>query len=185
MPSSILTVPHPALRTPANAITNFQSAKTQQALDNLADTLEKASNPEGVGLAFPQIGESLRGFATYLDHKLTLYLNPTLLDRDDTLTLGGSSPDRPTLEGCLSIPWLYGPVPRPKKIKIEAFDRHGLPFTKTLSSFRARVFLHELDHLDGILFTDYTVKQNLPLYLLDRQTQEFKPLTNLSTVIKW
>jgi len=99
-------------------------------------------------------------------------------------TLGGTS-ERPTLEGCLSIPWLYGPVWRAKKIKIQAIDEHGVEFYKTLTSFPARLFLHEYDHLEGVLFTDYTLADDLPLYLLDHNVDKFTEIADPHAVIKW
>lgn len=179
----ILAVPHDILRkksTPIDRIT----PDVQEKVRELSDTMIKAHDPEGVGLSFPQIGYNLRGFVTYLEKRLKIYLNPVILDQSEELTLGGK-PERPTLEGCLSIPWLYGPVWRAKKIKIQAIDEHGIEFIKTLSSFPARLALHEYDHLEGILFTDYTLKGNLPLYLLNHEQDKFTQIADPSAVIKW
>ncbi|KKU45377.1 MAG: Peptide deformylase [Candidatus Amesbacteria bacterium GW2011_GWA2_47_11] len=183
MSQSILTVPHDTLRKkslPIDRLTPDIQAKVQDLLDSMI----AAHDPEGVGLSFPQIGVNLRGFVTYLEKRMKVYLNPIILDMSEEKTLGGI-PDRPTLEGCLSIPWLYGPVWRSKKIKIEAIDEHGTHFTKTLTSFPARLFLHEFDHLEGILFTDYTLRDQLPLYLLDRENDKFVQIADPSAVIKW
>ncbi len=179
----ILSVPHEILRKKSAPIDRLTPEVQEQVLD-LIDTMKNAHNPEGVGLSFPQIGYNIRGFVTYLEKKIKIYLNPTLLDIGDELTFGGT-PDRPTLEGCLSIPWLYGPVPRPKKIKIQALDEHGVEFTKTLSSFPARLFMHEYDHLEGVLFTDYTLRDSLPLYLLDHKSSKFVTIQDPTSVIKW
>ncbi|MFH2085586.1 MAG: peptide deformylase [bacterium] len=179
----ILAVPHDILRkksTPIDRIT----PDVQEKVKELADTMIHAHDPEGVGLSFPQIGHNIRGFVTYLEKSLIIYLNPTIIDQSKELTLGGTK-ERPTLEGCLSIPWLYGPIWRAKKIKIQAVDEHGAEFTKTLSSFPARLFLHEYDHLEGILFTDYTLKGNLPLYLLNPEQDKFSEIDDPSAVIKW
>lgn len=185
MNQTIIEVPHPSLRVRSQPFTEFYGSAGQAQIHRLIDTLLSAKEPEGVGLSFPQIDLSLRGFVTHLERKIKVYLNPVILDRDDQLTLGGRTPDRPTLEGCLSIPWLYGPVWRPKKIKISAQDEHGIEFVKTLSSFQARLFMHEYDHLEGILFTDYTLKEDLPLYLLNHQTDEFTRIEDPSALIKW
>lgn len=181
--SSIISVPHPTLRAHCEPIPQL-TREVQEHVHDLIDALKGAHNPEGVGLSFPQIGIKLRGFATYLEHKVRIYLNPILLDASEETTLGGT-PDRPTLEGCLSIPHLYGPVPRAKKIKFQAIDEHGFEITKTLTSFPARVFLHELDHLDGILFTDYTLKHNLPLYFLDQDHDKFVEVEDPKVIVKW
>ena len=181
--SSIISVPHPTLRTQCEQITSI-NREIQEEIQDLIDALMGAHDPEGVGLSFPQIGITKRGFATYLEKKIRIYLNPEILDQSEETTLGGT-PERPTLEGCLSIPHLYGPVPRAKKIKIRAIDEHGVEVTKTFSSFPARVFLHEQDHLDGILFTDYTLKHSLPLYFLDNEQDKFIQVEDPTAMIKW
>jgi peptide deformylase len=183
MSKPILTVPHDTLRRKSVAIVSCTS-EVQLKVQELKEAMLAAHNPEGVGLSFPQIGYNLRGFVTYLDNRMKVYLNPTLLDMSEERSLGGSK-DRPTLEGCLSIPWLYGPVWRSKRIKVQAIDEHGVEFTKILTSFPARLFLHEYDHLEGILFTDHTKTDSLPLYLLDRQSDKFVQLEDPSSVIKW
>lgn len=183
MTSSILSVPHRTLRQKSRSIKSLTPAVQDQVLE-LIETLKNAHDPEGVGLSFPQIGVSLRGFVTYLDKRIRVYLNPVILDQSEEKTLGGTL-ERPTLEGCLSIPWLYGPVWRAKKIKVSALDEHGVEFSKTLSSFPARLFLHEFDHLEGVLFTDYTLSSHLPLYLLDHEQGKFIQLDKPEEVIKW
>lgn len=180
--SKILVVPHNKLRDKSQPVTFDHNLRLH--LTELIDALKNARDPEGVGLSFPQIGLSLRGFVTYLDHRIRIYLNPELLDMSEEKTLGGT-PERPTLEGCLSIPSLYGPVWRSKKIKIKAFDEWGNEFSKTLTSFPARLFLHEYDHLEGILFTDYTKRDGLPLYFLDRELDKFVEVPDPSMAIKW
>jgi peptide deformylase len=179
----ILAVPDPVLRAKSVKIDRINQ-DIQSKIEELVDTIITAHNPEGVGLSFPQIGYNLRGFVTYLEKRIKVYLNPIILDQSEEQTLGGT-PARPTLEGCLSIPWLYGPVWRPKKIKIQAMDEHGVEFTKILTSFPARLAMHEYDHLEGILFTDYTVKDNLPLYLLNHEEDKFVQIEDPTTVIKW
>lgn len=179
----ILTVPHEILRKKSAPI-ELLTADVQAKVMELISAMKDAHNPEGVGLSFPQIGYNLRGFVTYLEKRIKVYLNPVVLDASEEMTLGGTT-ERPTLEGCLSIPWLYGPVSRHKKIKVQAIDEHGVEFTKHLSSFPARLFLHEYDHLEGVLFTDYTLRDNLPLYLLDHEHDQFTEIQDPSSVIKW
>lgn len=183
MNQEILVVPDPILRQVSSPITSI-TPELQSQIKDLIYALKHATNPEGVGLSFPQIGIPLQGFVTYLDHTIKVYLNPVIEDQSEAMTLGGI-PDHPTLEGCLSIPHLYGPVWRAKKIKISALDEHGVKFSQTLSSFRARVFQHELDHLKGKLFTDYTLRDGLPLYILDQELNEFRRITDPGRVIKW
>jgi peptide deformylase len=183
MKQPILTVPEDKLRQICTPFESF-GYETQTLVLDLEDSLKKAPPPGGVGLALPQIGILKRGFATYIEHKLRIYLNPKILDLGDETTLGPNK-NHPLLEGCLSIPQLYGPVPRSKKIKVEAQNERGESKIYTLTNFQARVFLHEYDHLDGILFTDYTKKEGLPLYFHDQRKDQLIELEDPSQVIKW
>lgn len=183
MPQPILTVPHEVLRKKSARVERLDTS-LQEKVAELKLAMKNAHEPEGVGLSFPQIGYNLRGFVTYLEEKMKVYLNPEVLDVDESQTLGGK-PERPTLEGCLSIPWLYGPVWRAKRLKVKAMDEHGAEFTKILTSFPARLFQHEYDHLEGVLFTDYTKTQSLPLYFLDREKDKFIEIKDPASVIKW
>lgn len=182
MKNAILTVPNPGLRKKSKPVTNILSIEIQKLLLDLEETLKKSKDPEGVGLSLPQIGHNLRAFVLKIERKTRFYLNPEILDISEKTTLGPTL-EKPILEGCLSVPHLYGPVLRPYKIKIKAINEKGDEFTKTLTSFRARVYLHELEHLNGILFTDHTLKQNQPLYLL--KGEDFIKIKSPHDIISW
>ena len=103
---------------------------------------------------------------------LAVYINPEIVTHSDQLTLG---PDKkhPTLEGCLSIPGLYGPVPRWTEITLsyqELVEEKLIDRTQTFDNFAARVVQHEVDHLNGILFTDYSLQYDLPVYQENKKT---------------
>jgi peptide deformylase len=106
----------------------------------------------GVGLAAPQVHESLRVFVAMLDADdngdgdAMVFVNPEITVKGD-LTVEG-------WEGCLSIPDIRGRVPRAQHIVVSALDRHGKHFELELRDFPARVVQHENDHLDGVLFFD-------------------------------
>lgn len=171
---AIIEVPHPTLRTVATPITAVTPQITQ-LLDELTATLQNARNPIGVGLAAPQIDEPWRVFATQLEHPTTghlevqLFLNPVIIDQSDRLTTG-HNPRRPDLEGCLSIPLYYGPVERPEWVTLQwqewqSDDRSLSPArTQTFYDFTGRVIQHELDHLNGVLFTDHIRAQKQSLF---------------------
>lgn len=144
-------------------------------LDQLGDTLWKKDNPRGVGLAAPQVNESLRVFTTLLpesgvrgegEPQLRFFINPVLKDVSDELTFG-ENPEEPILEGCLSIPAIYGPVPRHQVIQVEFAELVGTELqtrSEQFEGYAARVMQHEYDHLDGKLFIDYSAELDLPLY---------------------
>lgn len=171
--AKIVIAPHAALRQVARPVEQID-AKIANLVKTLLATLAATDNPPGVGLAAPQIATGWRIFATQLessqsdDPLLRAFLNPRLSDRSDKQVLG-VNPRDPDLEGCLSIPTLYGPVRRSEWVTLEyqLIDESGglSPWhSETFFDFSARVVQHELDHLNGILFTDHILEQGQPLY---------------------
>lgn len=161
----IIHVPHEVLRKEVPLVDEYSLA-LQEFVKNLGFTLEKTTNPKGVGLAAPQVAQELRVFATLLEKKPKIFINPrfTKTSKDSIL---GSKEDEPIYEGCLSIPGLYGPVPRHSWVECEYETILNDTLTTTAETFHgyeARVMQHELDHLDGVLFTDYSLEYDLPVF---------------------
>ena len=106
---------------------------------------------DGVGLAAPQIGIDERIAVVDIDDELGTIemINPRIIE---------TSGEQTGPEGCLSFPGLYGEVSRPNYVKIEAFNRKGRKFTLEAEEFLARALQHEIDHLDGILFTSKVIR---------------------------
>ena len=116
-------------------------------LDDMVETMRKAS---GVGLAGPQVGVLRRIVVVECEPGVVYELiNPVIIERDGT-QIGR--------EGCLSLPGQCGIVPRPMTVTVEATNRQGERFTVKGSGLLARAFCHELDHLDGKLFTDNAIR---------------------------
>ena len=142
---------HPVLRTKARTVdkSELKSPAVQHFIDSMIDTMYEYS---GVGLAAPQVHESLRVFVAMLDPDgrgegdAVTFVNPEITAIGDQTVEGW--------EGCLSIPEIRGRVPRAQHIKVTALDRHGKRFEMELKDFPARVVQHETDHLDGVLFLD-------------------------------
>jgi len=111
-------------------------------LDDMRETLAERN---GVGLAAPQVGV-LRRIAI-VDHEEQFYemINPVIIESEGTQSCD---------EACLSVPGYHGDIDRPMSITVEALNRDGESFTVTAEEYLASVFCHELDHLDGILYTD-------------------------------
>ncbi len=132
------------------------SEKLDKIISNMKTALK--SQPDGIAIAAPQIGVSLRIFIvsgsllkeadkTYTgDGSDLIFINPkiTKLSREK----------KDVEEGCLSVRWLYGMVPRSIKATIHAIDEKGKKIERGASGILAQIFQHEVDHLDGILFTD-------------------------------
>ena len=138
---NILQIGDPVLRKKSFAVTDF-GEKTAELLDDLKDTLKSAG---GVGLAAPQVGVLRRIFIVDYEDKLYECVNPVITERK------GSCEDT---EGCLSVRGKYGTVARPTKITVKFQDRTGKPVTMKIQGYLARIFCHEYDHLDGVLYVD-------------------------------
>ena len=148
----IIIVPHPTLRKKAAKVSDFGS-ELQQLVDDMIATLHGRS---GAGLAAPQVNVSqqviLVEYGNDEDEEIppTLYvtINPKITRFSQQLVNGA--------EGCLSIPGLMGEVERAEEVTVEGLDRFGKPLKMRLQGWVARIFQHEIDHINGILFTDRT-----------------------------
>ena len=160
----IILIPHPSLRKKTKLVAHVDR-KLQTFVLELENTLRTKRNPRGIGLAAPQINKLWQIFSMNIKGIQT-FINPKIVKESKEITLGPNEED-PIMEGCLSMPKLYGPVPRNKWIEIEYqfIDGEKLSSKKArLEDFEARVFQHEVDHLEGILFTDHSLEYNLPVY---------------------
>jgi peptide deformylase len=145
----IITVPHPALRKKADPITAFD-AELQTLIEGMIENMREAN---GVGLAAPQVDVSKRVITVeygeeenHLPPTLYVVVNPRITSASDETVLG--------VEGCLSIPGKVGEVERSTAVTVEGQTREGAPFKMRAKGWLGRVFQHEIDHLDGVLFTD-------------------------------
>jgi peptide deformylase len=139
----IVKDPDPVLRERAKEVTKF-NANLHKLLKDMADTMYDA---KGVGLAAPQIGILKRVIVIDVgdEHGLIEMVNPEIVEREG---------EQIGPEGCLSIPGLNGIVRRAQRVVVKGQDRSGNPFTVEAEGYLARAFQHEVDHLNGVLFTD-------------------------------
>ena len=148
---------HPVLRRKARPLekTEIKSAIVQKLIDDMMETMAEY---HGVGLAAPQIHESLRIFVAVLDaaEEDAAEAEPLALINPEITVIGDETVE--DWEGCLSIPDIRGRVPRAKEINVRAYDRRGDWLELRAHDFPARVIQHETDHLDGVLFFDRMVK---------------------------
>ena len=144
---------HPVLRAKARVIekANIKSPAIQKLIDDMIDTMVEY---HGVGLAAPQVHESVRIFVAALDpgDEGAEPPDPVVIINPEIAIVGSDVVD--DWEGCLSIPVLRGRVPRAREIRVRAFDRKGERMELHAHDFPARVIQHETDHLDGVLFLD-------------------------------
>ena len=147
--------------------------KIDQKIRNLAkdlkDTLISQKDPEGVGLAAPQIGKNIRMFAMKPKDKVRIIINPKILKIENIKT---KKRNDKVMEGCLSIPNFYSPMVRPQKVKLRFQNLDGETIEEEFTGFSARIVQHEVDHLNGILFIDHLLKTGEPLYELKNDEWE-------------
>lgn len=150
----IVTLPEPVLRRKARTVSTFDK-NLQTLIDDMIETMREAP---GVGLAAPQVNVSERlivvEYAEEEDEegelekpkKLFAMINPEIVKSSAETLMG--------VEGCLSIPNLVGEVERHAAIQVKGLNRHGKPMKVKAEGWLARIFQHEIDHLNGILFPD-------------------------------
>ena len=156
----IYTYGQPVLREPAAAVEG-DSPELQALIDDMIETMHGA---DGVGLAAPQIGRSLRlfvidvsGYADEIGEELgevPSWAEGPLVVINPEITVPDDAEPSDFEEGCLSIPDVRETVSRPDRLTVRFLDRHFAPREIAAGEFFARVVLHENDHLDGVLFTD-------------------------------
>ena len=147
---TIATLPDPVLRRKAHKVTTFDK-DLQVLVEDMIETLRAAP---GVGLAATQVAQSIRlvvvEFGDAEDEevpkKLYVMVNPEMVEPSDEMVTG--------VEACLSVIGLVGEVDRHQKVVIKGLNRFGKPAKVKAEGWLARIFQHEIDHLDGILFTD-------------------------------
>ncbi len=156
----IVTVPAPVLRRKARKVTDFGN-ELQELVEDMVETMREAP---GVGLAAPQIGEPIQLIVVeYAEPeenegepekqklpRLYVMVNPEITRFSEEKEVG--------TEGCLSIPGFAGNVNRPVEITIRGLNRRGQPMRVKAKDWLARIFQHEIDHLEGVLFTDLADK---------------------------
>ena len=151
----IVTLPDKILRNRTRSISNYD-AQLQLLIDDMIETMRDAP---GVGLAAPQIGQSIKltvietlaevdeeGNEIEDSRDLYVITNPEIVSTSRSMVDG--------IEGCLSIPGYLGEVERHESIRVRAQDRHGKKIKLRLDGWTARIFQHEIDHLNGVLYID-------------------------------
>jgi len=153
---NIITLPDPVLRRKARPVTAFDG-NLQSLIDDMIETMREAP---GVGLAAPQVNISERlivveygeeeeaedGTVIEQPKKLFVMVNPEIVKASEEMETG--------VEGCLSIPGIVGEVDRHLSVQVKGLNRRGQPVKVKAEGWLARIFQHEIDHLNGVLFPD-------------------------------
>lgn len=163
----IIALPNPHLRQKSQRVGVITDEVKQVVTDMEAATIswdESREHEVGVALAAVQIDRLYKivvvrnNYDDKSDHTFTTFINPEIVKADGNLV--------EDYEGCLSVPNVYGKVARYDKVKVKALDMHGKEFRVTAEGFLARIFQHEIDHCNGIVFIDHIKDDKNAFYAL-------------------
>ena len=173
----IVTAPNAILSQIAKPVSRVDSS-ILKLIKEMKEALLSANDPKGVGLAAPQVGASIRIFQIKPQDKseISTFINPVIEKTFGEKEIPNfknskkaqakkpkASKDK-LLEGCLSLPNIWGNVARPKKVMLSWQDEFGAHFEKIFSGFPAIIIQHEIDHLNGVLFPKRVLEQKNKLY---------------------
>ena len=170
----IITAPSEVLSQKARPVKKID----KKLIGEMKEALLLAKDPEGVGLAAPQVGESISIFIIKPTPKspIKVFINPKKVveEKDEAFPKSPAERDpaesgkkrshQSRLEGCLSLPNIWGDVKRKPALTLEFVDEKGKSHTKTFKGFLSTIIQHEIDHLNGILFTQRVFEQKGQLY---------------------
>ena len=171
MVKKVLQSTNPKLRLKSKAVGKIDK-KIFRLIQDLKDTLAVQKEPEGVGLAAPQIGKNLRMFIVSYKNIKRVVINPEILETQTTHHKAQSTKHNEIMEGCLSLPNFYGPLKRADFVKLKYQDETGKERVEDFKGFFAQIILHETDHLEGILFVDRLLSAKSPLFRLKGEEWE-------------
>ncbi len=156
----IVKYPDPMLRKRSRPVSRITS-DLQALIEHMLTSMRRA---QGIGLAAPQVGVLLRVIVIEPpEQPARVIINPQILER---------SGEQVGLEGCLSLPGLYGDVKRAQAIELRGLNRHGKPIRLRLEGLEARIAQHEVDHLEGVLFIDRVIPETLHWNVPDEGEQD-------------
>lgn len=155
----ILKTPDNSLRQKSKEVVSFDKPLAS-LISDLTETLISQTDPVGLGLSAVQIGVLKRVFVARVKNRIKHFVNPKITKF--------SKKDITFLEGCFSVPEFYGHVIRPAELDLEAQDKQGKKTKGHYLGLPARIIQHEIDHLDGILFTDHVHDQNGKIFKIEK-----------------
>lgn len=182
--AKIVTIPNKVLSAPAKPVF-LVDKKIKDLVDTMKLTLIQTINPKGVGLAAVQIGIPLRIFIIRPTEsaKISVFINPRITEKSKEM----GEIDRPKsdkksakndkkLEGCLSIPAIWGHLQRHTRVRLSYLDEKGEKHDEQFIGFIATIIQHEVDHLNGILFPQRVLEQNEKLYEIEKDKEGHEKL---------
>lgn len=162
---TIVQAPHPVLSQTSKRVEKIDK-HILQIIENMKVALSSAKDPEGVGLAAPQIGEPYRIFLAKpnLKGKTMVFINPEIINITALPKKTAKKKGAQKLEGCLSLKDIWGTVLRAPNLTVKYEDEQGKSYQKKFTGFLSTIIQHETDHLNGILFPKRVLEQKGKLY---------------------
>lgn len=170
MVKNTIGLPDTQIREKSKPVNGFDKSLGQLIAD-LVETSQVQLDPPALGMAAPQIGVFKRVFVAKIREKFKAFVNPEVIK--------SSQKEAPLLEGCFSVRHLYGHVLRPTEVTVKYQDKNGKTINQTLKGMSAKIFQHELDHLNGILFIDHIYNQNGKLFKVEKDKKGKEQLIEL------
>lgn len=161
----IVKVPNIILTTPTKPVKKVDG-KIRKLLKDMEETLIAQTDPEGVGLAATQIGLSISLFIMKASKTAPCrsFINPQIKEIVSKTQKDAEKKDTSSLEGCLSIDRIWSPIRRPQKVLLAYLDSEGKAQEEWFEGFDAVIVQHEVDHLNGVLFTKRAIEQNKKIF---------------------
>jgi len=178
----IISTPNPILTQPSQPVEKI-NRQVLDLIEEMKKTLLSAQKPKGVGLAAPQIGMPLRIFITkpFPKSKIEVFINPEIVWQSKEMS-EITKKKNAKLEGCLSIPGIWGLVKRHTHLKLKFTTPDGKSHRQNFSSFMANIIQHEIDHLNGRLFSSRVLEQKGKFYQISKGKEDKEVLQELSLV---
>ena len=170
--SEIVTAPNNVLAKKAKPVGKVNK-NILNIIEDMKVSLLSATDPIGVGLAAPQIGRSLQIFITKptIESKISVFINPKIILLEKTVLKKKESKKYTKLEGCLSLPSVWGEVKRSSSLTLEYINTKGKKRTSIFKGFMAIIIQHEIDHLNGVLFPKRVLEQAGTLYKSEKNKE--------------
>jgi len=157
----ILEANDPRLRSVSKKVERIDK-KILSLIKDLKETLSFQKDPEGIGLAAPQVGKKLRIFIMKPKSDIRVVINPVIIKINKAAK--SVQKRKRIMEGCLSLPNFYSPLERRMTITIKYKNENDQDLLETFTNIEAQIVQHEIDHLNGVLFIDRLIEQKKPLY---------------------
>lgn len=175
----IVTTPNPVLTQPSQPVAKIDR-QILNFIEEMKKTLVSAENPKGVGLAASQVGKPWRIFIAkpYPKSEIKVFINPKIIWKSTESTNGVPGKDK-KFEGCLSIPGIWGIVKRHQSVKLKYHDIKGKLHSQKFSGLLATIVQHEMDHLEGRLFSSRVLEQKGKFYKIAKDKEGKEVLEEL------